>query len=83
MGMDTVPSDSICYPAKLAHGHIMDLIDRGIKFIFHPCVFYEKKEDEEANNHLNCPIVISYAEVIENNIDEVNAEELPLYPLYH
>lgn len=76
MGMDTVPSDSICYPAKLAHGHIMDLIDRGIKFIFHPCVFYEKKEDEEANNHLNCPIVISYAEVIENNIDEVNAEDI-------
>lgn len=76
MGMDTVPSDSICYPAKLAHGHIMDLIGRGIKFIFYPCVFYEKKEDKEANNHLNCPIVISYAEVIENNIKEVNAEDI-------
>lgn len=76
MGMDTVPSDSICYPAKLAHGHIMDLIHKGIKFIFYPCVFYEKKEDKEANNHLNCPIVISYAEVIENNIDEVNGEDI-------
>lgn len=75
-GMDTVPSDSICYPAKLAHGHVMDLLEKGIKFIFYPCVFYEKKEDAESNNHLNCPIVISYAEVIENNINQIHAPDL-------
>ena len=81
MGMDTVPSDSICYPAKIAHGHIMDLIHRGVKFIFYPCVFYERKEDAKANDHMNCPIVISYPEVIQNNIEKIDSEDINLlYP---
>jgi len=69
LGIETMPSESVCYPAKLAHGHIMSLVNRGIKFIFYPCLPYEKKEQQEANNHYNCPIVTSYSEVIKNNMD--------------
>ncbi|URZ00063.1 2-hydroxyacyl-CoA dehydratase [Clostridium felsineum] len=68
-GMDTIPSESVCYPAKITHGHIVSLMERGIRFIFYPCIPYEKKEQEGASNHYNCPIVTSYAEVIRNNID--------------
>lgn len=68
-GMSTIPSESICYPAKLAHGHICDLLGRGVKTIFYPCVTYERKENEAANNHFNCPIVQSYPEVIDANMD--------------
>lgn len=69
MGIDTIPSESVCYPAKLTHGHIISLINKGIKFIFYPCLPYEQKEQPEADNHYNCPIVTSYAEVLKNNID--------------
>ena len=70
-GIGTIPSETVCYPAKLAHGHIIDLIEKGVKTIFYPSVFYEKKEDEESNNHLNCPVVTSYPEVIKHNMDEL------------
>ncbi|MDV3428472.1 MAG: 2-hydroxyacyl-CoA dehydratase, partial [Bacillota bacterium] len=70
-GIETIPSESACYPAKLVHGHIMSLIERNIDFIFYPCVYYEKKENKEATNHFNCPIVTSYPEVIKNNVDEL------------
>ena len=59
LGMGTIPSESVCYPGKLAHGHIMDLINKKVK-IFYPCIFYNIKEDKDAGNHYNCPIVISY-----------------------
>ncbi|HBN28561.1 MAG TPA: 2-hydroxyglutaryl-CoA dehydratase, partial [Clostridiaceae bacterium] len=75
-GIGTIPSESVCYPGKMVHGHIMDLINKGIKFIFYPCIFYEKKEQQDANNHLNCPVVISYAEVIKNNMDELNENKV-------
>ncbi|MCD2345435.1 2-hydroxyacyl-CoA dehydratase [Clostridium guangxiense] len=75
-GMDTIPSESVCYPAKLSHGHIINLMKRGIKFIFYPCVPYEKKEQNGANNHYNCPIVTSYAEVLKNNIDGLRDESI-------
>lgn len=68
-GMSTIPSESVCYPAKLAHGHIIDLIEKGVSFIFYPCLPYSKKEDENAGNHYNCPIVTSYPEVIWNNME--------------
>ncbi len=68
-GMDTIPSESICYPAKMAHGHVQSLISKGVDFIFYPAVVYEKKEDEAADNHFNCPVVASYPEVIRNNMD--------------
>lgn len=68
-GMDTIPSESVCYPAKLTHGHIANLVHRGIKRIFYPSIPYEQKEDDKANNHYNCPIVTSYPEVIKSNMD--------------
>lgn len=71
MGMESIPSESECYPAKLAHGHVEWLIKEGITTIFHPCVFYEKKESESAQNHYNCPIVVSYAENLKNNVEAV------------
>ena len=69
MGMETIPSESECYPAKLAHGHIEWLIKQGVTTIFHPCVFYEKQEVKHAGNHFNCPMVISYAENLKNNVE--------------
>ena len=70
-GIESVPSESVCYPAKLAHGHIMDLIHKGVRFIFYPSVSYEKKEFDEAGNCYNCPIVTSYPENIKNNVEEI------------
>ena len=66
-GMSTVPSDSLCYPAKLAHGHVMDLIERGVQTIFYPCEPYNF--DTRSDNFYNCPIVASYAENIRGNMD--------------
>ncbi|MBR2518542.1 MAG: 2-hydroxyacyl-CoA dehydratase [Selenomonadaceae bacterium] len=66
-GMATIPSDSLCYPAKLAHGHVMDLVERGFKKIFYPCAPYNF--DTRSDNFYNCPIVASYAENIRNNMD--------------
>ena len=71
LGMETIPSESECYPAKLAHGHVQWLLDQGIRTIFHPCVFYEHQETPDAQNHFNCPIVVSYPENLKNNIDAV------------
>ena len=69
LGMGTIPSESVCYPGKIAHGHIVDLINKKVKKIFYPCISYTIKEDEEAGNHFNCPIVVSYPESIEANVD--------------
>ncbi len=70
-GMESIPSESECYPAKLAHGHAQWLIDEGITTVFHPCVFYERQETRGAQNHFNCPIVVSYPENLKNNVDAV------------
>nr|WP_242861350.1 acyl-CoA dehydratase activase-related protein [Cellulosilyticum ruminicola] len=75
-GITTIPSESVCYPGKLTHGHIMDLIEKGVKTIFYPCVPYEKIEDHTADNHYNCPIVTSYPEVIKNNIEALCSENV-------
>ncbi|MBU5590710.1 2-hydroxyacyl-CoA dehydratase [Clostridium sp. MSJ-4] len=75
-GIDTIPSESLCYPAKIAHGHIVSLIKKGLKFIFYPCIPYEKLEDETADNHYNCAIVISYPEVIKNNIEFLRSGQI-------
>ena len=74
LGMDSIPSESECYPAKLAHGHVQWLIDKGIKTIFHPCVFYERQETKKAQNHFNCPIVVSYPENLKNNVDDLHTK---------
>lgn len=70
-GIDSIPSESVCYPAKLAHGHVKYLIENGAKFIFYPCVAYEKKEIKDADSNFNCPIVTSYPENIKNNVEEI------------
>lgn len=85
-GMATVPSDSLCYPAKLVHGHIMDLIWRGIKKIFYPCIPYNINDETHASdNHYNCPVVASYAENIRSNMDILREKEIkflqPFLPL--
>ena len=84
-GMETIPSESVCYPAKLAHGHIENLIDRGITTIFYPDVPYENIENQNSNNHYNCPIVCSYPEVIRNNVENLLEKNIrylnPFMPL--
>ena len=70
-GIESMPSESVCYPAKLSHGHIMDLLGRDIDFIWMPCVRWERQEDDGANNHYNCPIVMSYSEALKLNVDDL------------
>ncbi len=76
LGIESIPSESECYPAKLAHGHISWLINQKPDFIFYPALFYERCEFEEANNHYNCPIVTSYSENIKNNVEEIGRGEV-------
>ena len=71
LGIESIPSESECYPAKLAHGHIEWLIRQGLTYIFYPCVPYERNETPEAGNHYNCPMVTSYAENIQNNVESL------------
>ncbi|MCL2872985.1 MAG: 2-hydroxyacyl-CoA dehydratase [Betaproteobacteria bacterium] len=78
LGLDTLPSDSICYPAKLANGHIVSLVQQGIKTIFYPCIPYEQKEFDDSDNHFNCPVVTSYPELIRNNIDILKENNVTL-----
>ncbi len=74
LGIESIPSESECYPAKLAHGHVMWLLKQGVNYIFYPCVPYERKEFDGAGNHYNCPIVTSYGENIKNNVEELDDE---------
>ncbi len=75
LGMETISSDTACYPAKLVHGHIKWLVNHDVKWIFYPCVNYELVEDDTAENHYNCPIVATYPEVIAKNMDDVFSEK--------
>ena len=70
-GIESMPSESVCYPAKLSHGHIMNLLKKDPDFIWYPCVRWERQEDETAGNHYNCPIVMSYPQALGLNIDEL------------
>lgn len=76
LGIESIPSESECYPAKLVHGHIAWLIKQNLKFIFYPCIFYERNETPEAGNHFNCPMVTSYAENIKNNVEELSEQQI-------
>jgi len=78
LGIESIPSESECYPAKLAHGHVSWLINQKVDFIFYPALFYERNEFEDANNHYNCPIVTSYSENIKNNVEEIGRGEAVL-----
>ncbi len=75
-GMETIPSESVCYPAKLVHGHIMELIQKKTPFIFYPCVPYERTLREGTDNHYNCPIVTSYPETIKNNVEALEENHI-------
>ena len=75
-GIETIPSESVCYPGKMVHGHIMDLIEKEVKFIFYPCITHEQQEQKDADNHFNCPIVVSYPEVVKNNIDTLREKNI-------
>lgn len=79
LGIESIPSESECYPAKIAHGHISWLINNGVKRIFYPCIPYERNETPEANNHFNCPIVTSYPENIKNNVEEIYKGKVEFY----
>lgn len=79
LGMDTIHSESMCYPAKLVNGHITDLLNRGIKKIFYPSIPYTVKEYDKADNHYNCPIVTSYPEAIDKNVDRIYEENIKYY----
>ena len=86
-GLESIPSESVCYPGKISHGHMESLIKSGVKFIFYPCAPYEQTEDTGAGNHYNCPIVTSYPEVLRNNIDDLRQNEEitfmnPFLPIY-
>ncbi len=67
-GMESIPSENVCYPAKLVHGYIEALLDKGIETIFYPNVAYEQ-EVPGADNNFNCPVVATYPEVIRNNVE--------------
>lgn len=75
-GLTSIVSETACYPAKMVHGHVEDLIDKGIKNIFYPCILNEKKEFENVTNTFNCPVVTSYAEVIKNNLESIKANNV-------
>ena len=79
LGMESIPSESECYPAKLTHGHLEWLIDQGVERIFYPCVYYEYKEDAGAQNHFNCPMVMSYPENLRNNIEPLWRGDVKFY----
>ena len=76
LGIESIPSESECYPAKLVHGHIEWLIKEGVRTIFYPSIPYERREIPEATNYYNCPIVTSYPENIKNNMDSLLSGEI-------
>jgi len=84
-GIESMPSESACYPAKLVHGHIINLIEKGIKTIFYPCIMYENQEFKNSDNHYNCPIVQSYSEAIKLNVEDLDKKQIkfinPFLPL--
>lgn len=78
LGQHTIPSDTVCYPAKLTHGHIEDLLNKGVDFIFYPCMSYNIDEGE-SDNHFNCPVVAYYPELLLANNPRLNSENF-LHP---
>jgi len=71
LGMHSIASENVCYPAKLVHGHVESLLDRGITTIFYPCVNYEQEFIEGTDKNYNCPVVASYPQVIQNNLERI------------
>lgn len=86
LGIETMPSESVCYPAKLSHGHIEWLIKHGAEIIFYPSLPYEMDCGGKGDNHYNCPVVATYGEVIKNSIPELREHSVnfmnPFLPIY-
>lgn len=72
-GQSTIPSDTVCYPAKLAHGHMESLLEKGVDFIFYPCMSYNIDEGD-SDNHYNCPVVAYYPELLRSNCEKLTPE---------
>ena len=77
--LETISSDSICYPAKLAHSHIFSLLAKGVSKIFYPCVLDNRKPDKKHSSHYNCPVVASYPEVLRANIEQLQQENITFW----
>ncbi len=75
-GIESIPSESACYPAKIVHGHIMHLINEGVKTIFYPAVVYERPDIKNSDECYNCPIVASYSENIKNNVEDLREKNI-------
>ena len=75
-GITSIASETVCYPGKMVHGHIQSLIDKGVKTIFYPAVTHEYREDKTSDNHYNCPVVISYSEIIKNNVPDLKKKNI-------
>ncbi|RDU58969.1 acyl-CoA dehydratase activase [Helicobacter marmotae] len=85
LGQHTIPSDTVCYPAKLLHGHIENLLKKGVDKIFYPCMSYsfesdEKHKDSSTNNY-NCPVVAYYPELLNANVDKLREVQF-FYPYF-
>ncbi|MDR2075599.1 MAG: 2-hydroxyacyl-CoA dehydratase [Desulfovibrio sp.] len=77
-GYETIPSQTVCYPAKLSHGHIMDLLERKVHAIFFPCITFERKDFSTQANNYNCPVVIGYPELLARNITDLQKQNIPI-----
>ena len=77
-GQQSIPSDTACYPAKLMHGHVGELLDRGVDAIFYPCLSYNMDE-KMSSNHYNCPVVAYYSELLHGNVEELRGTKF-MYP---
>ncbi|CAK7028781.1 MAG: hypothetical protein DELT_02691 [Desulfovibrio sp.] len=77
-GYESIPSQTVCYPAKLAHGHIVDLVERGVDAIFFPCITFEQKDFSTQTNNYNCPVVTGYPELLAKNVSELAKSDIPL-----
>ena len=74
LGIETIPSQTVCYPAKLVHRHITELLERGVKNIFYPIILHERREFAGAQNDYNCPVITGYPDVARLNIDRLRGE---------
>ncbi|GHV54997.1 2-hydroxyglutaryl-CoA dehydratase [Deltaproteobacteria bacterium] len=77
-GYESIPSQTVCYPAKLAHGHIVDLVERRVDAIFYPCITFEQKDFASQTNNYNCPVVTGYPELLSKNVPELDKSGIPL-----
>ena len=78
-GCNTIPSQTLCYPAKLAHGHMAELAERGVDAVFFPCIPMEQRQFADQTHHYNCPVVGGYPELLANNMDVLRKKDIPFY----